>query len=146
MDALDLDLIEWSDPSPFSATGVHSGYRRNKGHLDSSLFDGGSGWVSRIEPGGFIIPHRDAGPYKRRYQIPIEPAGWFWSEATGWFQPTGRFDVQHWLPHAVVNTTNRPRIHLVVDSAVVAVEARQGFETYDWPDDMPDEVREVVHG
>jgi hypothetical protein len=73
-------------------------------------------WVSRIEPGGVIRPHIDAGPYRERWQVPIQPAGVMnGSEAVAGVP----FPVKHWEPHSVENTGGRPRIHLVIDRAVM---------------------------
>lgn len=73
---------------------------------------------AKLGPGGFIIPHRDAGPWWDRWHIPVEPAGWFWEDGErlepDWMVP---FRVRHWLPHAVWNDTDRERVHLIVDRA-----------------------------
>lgn len=71
---------------------------------------------ARLGPGGFIAPHIDAAPFWDRWHIPVEPAGWFWQDGEQ-FQPQHMvpFQVQHWLPHAVWNDTDRDRIHLIVD-------------------------------
>lgn len=72
-------------------------------------------WVSRIEPGGLIHPHIDAGPYRERWQVPIQPAGVMNGvEATAGVP----FRVEHWKPHSVENTSDRARIHLVIDRDV----------------------------
>ena len=73
-------------------------------------------WVSCIEPGGLVHPHIDAGPYRERWQVPIQPAGVMNGiEATAGVP----FRVEHWKPHSVENTGDRPRIHLVIDRNVV---------------------------
>lgn len=71
---------------------------------------------ARLGPGGFIIPHIDAAPFYDRWHIPVEPAGWFWQNGEK-FQPERMvpFQVQHWLPHAVWNDTDKDRIHLIID-------------------------------
>jgi hypothetical protein len=71
---------------------------------------------ARLGPGGFIVPHIDAAPFHDRWHIPVEPAGWFWQDGEQ-FQPQHMvpFQVQHWLPHAVWNDTDRDRIHLIID-------------------------------
>jgi hypothetical protein len=75
-----------------------------------------SAWVSRIEPGGLIHPHIDQGPYRERWQIPIQPAG----VMNGVEAVAGvPFRVNHWEPHSVENPTDRPRIHLVIDRDVI---------------------------
>jgi hypothetical protein len=73
-------------------------------------------WISRIEPGGVIHPHIDSGPYRERWQVPIQPAGLMnGAEATAGVP----FRVEHWLPHSVENTSDRARIHIVIDRAVL---------------------------
>ena len=76
-------------------------------------------WLSWIDPSGFIVPHRDAGPWRERWQVPIAAAGSFTMGET--FVPTDgqAFRVTHWEWHSVSNLTDRPRIHLVIDRDVV---------------------------
>lgn len=123
----------WSLPSTFAATAVHHGYRR------VVLVDSGrwlpeadpfafvldvfepvhAAWLSWIDPGGFIVSHRDAGPWRERWQVPIAAAGSFtMGEA---FVPTdgSAFAVRHWEWHSVTNDSDRPRIHLVIDRDVI---------------------------
>lgn len=75
-----------------------------------------SAWVSRVEPGGLIHRHADAGPYRERWQVPIQPAGMMnGAEAVAGVP----FRVEQWEPHSVENATDRPRIHLVIDRDVM---------------------------
>lgn len=75
-----------------------------------------SAWVSCIEPGGLIHPHIDQGPYRERWQVPIQPAGLMnGAEAVAGVP----FRVKQWEPHSVENTTDRSRIHLVIDRDVM---------------------------
>lgn len=120
----------WSLASTFHDTGVHHGYRRvvlvsagqRQPHAElfgfvlDELAPVWDAWLSWIEPGGFIVPHCDAGPWWERWQVPIAAAG-DWHTESGDFTPrTGEaFPVQHWEPHAVTNRGDTPRIHLVVD-------------------------------
>lgn len=117
----------WSRPSTFEATGVHHGYRRvvvvEGGRLVEPCFRDViadfdpvfSAWVSWIAPGGYIVPHIDAGPYRERWQLPISTAG----TMNGVEAVNGTpFKVRHWEPHRVDNPTDRPRIHLVIDRDV----------------------------
>ncbi len=75
-----------------------------------------SAWVSRIEPGGLIHRHTDAGPYRERWQVPIQPAGVMNGREAVAGVP---FRVKHWEPHSVENPTDRARIHLVIDRDVI---------------------------
>lgn len=140
--------VEWSEPSTFDQTEVHHGYRRNKGHLPALYDEWGTQdlWLSWIDPGGYILPHRDAGPYRRRIQIPIRPSGYMWTEADGWTHHTSRFEVPHWGPHAVVNPGPGPRVHLVVDLPETVNDSHWPFETYGWPIGAPDDVKEILYG
>lgn len=155
----DLDG-SWSLPSVYAETGVHHGYRRivlvNATHrlpaaepfgvvLDAfaPVFEA---WLSWIGPGGFIRPHRDAGPWRERWQVPIQAAGEF--RATEAFVPVdGRaFPVEHWKPHAVINTTDQPRIHVVIDRDMWIDHTRAAFALFPIPDDMTDLVERSLDG
>jgi len=73
-------------------------------------------WIARVPAGGFIGTHIDQGPYHERWHVPIHPAGTF----DGREVHAGiSFPVQHWKPHRVDNTTDRDRIHLVIDRDVL---------------------------
>lgn len=145
----------WSLPSTYAETGVHHGYRRvvlvsaGQPQPHAERFKGvfeamapvREAWLSRIEPGGFIAPHRDAGPWRERWQIPINAAGdWCGADI---FTPTDgcAFRVEHWAPHAVVNPTDRPRIHIVIDRDVWLDRTAEPFAVYPIPDEMTDLVR-----
>ncbi len=73
---------------------------------------------ARVDPGGFISPHIDAGPYWERWHFPVQPSGWFWEETRGHFQPVEPFTVRHWESHAVYNDGDMSRIHFIVDRAI----------------------------
>jgi hypothetical protein len=136
---------------------VHHGYRRivlvEAGHLRpeaapwrfvlDELAPAHTAWLSWIEPGGFIVPHRDAGPWRERWQVPIQAAGDFHAGET--FTPAdgGAFRVTHWREHAVTNRTGRPRIHLVVDRDVWLDEPALPFEVFAVPESMADLVSAV---
>lgn len=123
----------WSLPSTFADTRVHHGYRRVVlveagrrrpeaepfGFVLDALAPVHGAWLSWIDPGGFIRPHRDAGPWRERWQVPIQAAGDF--HAVDTFTPADgvAFQVTHWERHSVTNDTDRPRIHLVVDRDVL---------------------------
>lgn len=125
----------WSLPSLFEVTRVHHGYRRVTlpdlagpfAEVLSVFAPIRDAWVSWIDPGGFIAPHRDGGPYYDRWQVPIRTAGWteqaMAEEATNGVP----FRVRHWLTHSVRNPTGEPRIHLVIDRDVIVNPARDAF-------------------
>ncbi len=77
------DTRGWSKPSTIDATGVHHGYQQITLHPHDRLFQWLNSdhqpikraWLSRILPGGYVLPHRDASPYLERWQIPVIPAG-----------------------------------------------------------------------
>lgn len=97
-------------------------------------------WLSWIDPGGFIIPHRDAGPWRERWQVPILAAGEFHADETTVPIDGRAFPVTHWRPHAVTNRTDHPRIHLVLDRDVWLDEPHAPFALFPVPDDMTDLV------
>jgi hypothetical protein len=146
-EALDtIPLSAWSLPSSFVATGAHQGYRSLElpggGWFDFVLEQFAPvyvAWGSWIEPGGFIVPHVDAGPYRERWQVPIITSGEFDDHDQ---QPGVPFRVEHWLPHSVWNTGAGPRIHLVIDRDVVANDTRAAFRTFP----IPPERKEFVYG
>lgn len=118
----------WSLPSSFATTGVHHGYRRAA--LDeirepfawvlNEFHPVCNAWLSWIDPGGYIVSHRDGAPWYERWQVPIEVAGSLAHEGAAHpAHPGVPFPVRHWLPHSVTNPTDRPRIHLVIDRDVV---------------------------
>ena len=145
----------WSLPSTYADTRVHHGYRRvvlvSAGQLWpyapyfqfvlDHLAPIREAWLSRIEPGGFIAPHRDAGPWRERWQVPINAAGDWCAGET--FTPADgvAFRVEHWAPHAVVNRTDRARIHLVVDRDIHIPRPAEPFELFPVPNEMTDLVR-----
>lgn len=87
-------------------------------------------WFAKIDPGGFVAPHIDTGPYMQRWHFPVKPAGFFWQDGETW-EMDRAFMVKHWLPHAVWNPTDRPRIHLMVERDIT-------------PPDAPTEVGQLV--
>lgn len=120
----------WGELSTLEQSGTHDGYRTlpliqpdgpqpQAGAFRFVLADFQpvyQAWLSWLEPGGYILPHVDAGPYRERWQVPIHPAG----ELGGSEAQAGvAFRVEHWEPHSVTNTTDRPRVHIVIDRDVV---------------------------
>lgn len=142
----------WSLASTYKDTDVHHGYRRvvlvSAGQLKpyADLF--GFVWdamhpvwdvtLSRLESGGFIAPHRDAAPWRERWQVPIVASGlWRGREPN---RAGHAFRVEHWEPHSVTNYGPGPRIHIVIDRDVSIERDPLPFETFPIPDDMADLV------
>lgn len=144
----------WSLPSAFADTHVHHGYRRvvlvSAGRLQPPYADlfgfvwdklapVWDAWLSWIDPGGFIVPHRDGGPWRERWQVPIDPSGqWHYAESSFTPRAGEAFTVRHWEPHAVVNCGDTPRIHLVVDRDIRLDRQPLPFRTFPVPEDMAD--------
>lgn len=160
-EAVDVDRLraaleyadgQWSLPSKYAQNGVHHGravvalvshaYRKHDlaRHFDfvlsrfAPVYDAYLSWLA---PGGFIASHRDEGPYLERWQVPIHAAGRFDDDRPVDGVP---FRVYHWQRHAVWNTTDRPRIHLVIDRNIPVDVPSQPYERF--PD--PDEFRSLI--
>ena len=132
-----LDTIDWSNPSTYAETGVHHGYATAKMILPPG--DWGlepnpepveKAWWAKLDPGGFIVPHIDAGPWVERWHYPESGAGRV--RQSGWpgrvgpwtvTAPSIPYRMNHHLPHAVWNDGDEPRIILIVE--------------YDFPVDQP---------
>lgn len=150
----------WSLPSSYAVTGVHHGYRQvtlaRPGYTcpEAAPFafvlerfaPVREAWLSWIAPGGFIRPHRDAGPWWERWQVPIAAAGAFRGDGDTVPVDGVPFPVEHWNPHAVINDTDRSRIHLVIDRAVRLPLPARPFHLFPVPDDMADLVDRSLHG
>lgn len=134
------DAGAWSLPSTFDATSVHHGYRRivvvDAGRLLVESFRSvidrfapvHSAWLSCIDPGGFVIAHRDASPWLERWHVPIEAAGTLETAGHAYQAEDGvPFQVRQWETHSVWNPTERARIHLVIDREVLAREGSAPF-------------------
>ena len=78
-----------------------------------------SAWLSWIDPGGFIVVHRDGGPYRERWQVPIATAGSMTQGEAEVATDGLSFRVRQWEPHSVDNPTDRPRVHIVIDRDIV---------------------------
>lgn len=141
-------------------TGVHHGYRRivlvSGSHAQplaeafrfvlDAFTPVAESWLSWIDPGGFIVPHRDAGPWHERWQVPIRAAGRFHEDRTHIPADGEAFPVRHWEPHAVVNDTERPRIHLVIDRDVWLTHSAEPFALFPIPPDIAALVERTLHG
>lgn len=140
-----VDPSSWSLPSTYDGTGVHEGYRRvvlvDHGRRLAAADPWGfvldefapvrDSWLSWIRPGGFIVSHRDAGPWHERWQVPICAAGTF-TQAGVTFTPTAGvpFQVTHWEPHRVDNPDGPNRVHLVVDRQIVLDRPAEPFALF----------------
>ena len=116
---------EWTDPSQYDIHGVAHGRSTARlpkvppdlltQYVDPPIHNA---WFAKLDPGGFVIPHIDGGVYRERWHIPLQPAGFFWEDGRTWEITHEPFQVRHWLPHAVWNPTDRPRIHLMIERDV----------------------------
>lgn len=134
----------WSLPSDITGNGVHHGYRRlvlvGAGVREPAAAAFGfvldafdpvhTSWISWIDPGGYIRRHRDAGPWRERWQVPIVAAGEFHADESTRPADGVAFRVEHWKGHSVTNDTDRPRIHLIVDRDVWVDLPPLPFELY----------------
>lgn len=131
--------VTLSNPSTFAVTGVHHGYRQatlaahgrikiaNLVWLLEPFAPVWDAWLSWIEPGGFILCHRDAGPHRQRWQLPINGNGTLNGEAAESGVP---FRVHHHDWHSVANHDNAPRIVVVIDRDVIEHPERSPFELH----------------
>ena len=116
--------IKWGNPVTFEQHGI--AHLRTVSAEDSSQVALQLGvdppiqrcFWAKLEPGGFIAPHIDAGPYWDRWHVPVQPAGVFWQNGVEIHpEPFEPFRVKHWENHAVWNDTDVVRVHLIVDRA-----------------------------
>jgi hypothetical protein len=122
--------LHWSAPSTLEATGAHHGYRQvtiaaggrlalpDLAELLEPYVPVWDAWLSWIEPGGFILPHIDGGPYRERWQQTLDGDPYL---------------VEHWNAHEVRNDSNVPRIRLVVDRDTIVHPAPIRFRLVDGP-------------
>jgi hypothetical protein len=134
--------VTYSAPSLVAENGTHEGYQtqslvmRGKHMVGSERhvkYLEGAYWavLSRLAPGGYLLPHRDKGPYYTRTHIPLEPAGWYWDELGGAqrFDVVGQsYRVNHHRAHAVWNDSDTYRTTLVIDRE--PVEGNGSFKSY----------------
>lgn len=131
-----LDGTKWSAPSDVRLTRAHHLYRQASDVDDLARFKWvlsefapvKVAWLSWIEPGGFVVPHKDGGPYMERWQVPIQTSGRFVQDGELLGQVAGvPFRVEQWRPHEVVNDGDRPRVHLVIDRDILANDSSAPF-------------------
>lgn len=127
----------WSPPSNYADNHVHHRYSRcplvdaGTWRPEAEAFrpwlgayDVHDAWLSRIQPGGYIVPHTDRSRWRERWHIPIQAAGWMilgcgypYGDTEAVFDEVGMpLRVEHWLPHAVENQDDHDRIHLIIDT------------------------------
>ena len=103
---------------------VHHGYSTAKADLFDvtrrwdQTDDAVKAWWTRLDPGGFIVPHIDQGPWQERWHFPSSGAGYIWQESDedGALYPRhSSYAVKHWQPHAVWNPFDEPRVILIVE-------------------------------
>ncbi len=125
----DTDSVVWSKPSTYSeGTGVHHGYSTAKADARSEWSvdiaargEVSSVWYAKLDPGGFIVPHVDQGPWVERWHYPISGQGYVWQEwefnSPTLVSPsqTIPYRMNHHKPHAVWNPYDEPRIILIVE-------------------------------
>ena len=136
---VDSDTVAWSKPSTYSeGTGVHHGYATAPAPEEALPYPDQGGqpgyrlarvsklWYAKLNPGGFIVPHVDQGPWMERWHYPISGQGSVWQEWDGNGSATlrhivsvgellGAYRMNHHKPHAVYNRFDEPRIILIVE-------------------------------
>jgi Aspartyl/Asparaginyl beta-hydroxylase len=147
-----LPVSAWSLPSNYADTGVHHKYQtmgiRSYGVWSAEETFAAvvdyfepirSVSITKLNPGGFIIPHTDGTPHYERWQIPIRVAGSFENYEMEIGVP---FLVHHWKVHSVWNPTKKPRIHLLIDRDIPLLHYSVTFMKY--PELIPDRYKEMV--
>ena len=128
------DTLTWSKPSTYtSGTGVHHGYSTAKASQESLPYPDqraqrwpNLAWYTKLDPGGFIVPHVDQGPWMERWHYPISGQGSVWQDWDDDGTNTlrlmvsvdelfGAYRMNHHKPHAVYNRFDEPRIVLIVE-------------------------------
>lgn len=132
-----LDTIAWSNPSTYgTGTGVHHGYATAPGDVPGpdeityyavqDIGNAKNAWYAKLDPGGFIVPHVDQGPWVERWHYPISGQGSVWQDWDDNGTATlrhivsvgelmGAYRMNHHKPHAVYNPFTEPRIILIVE-------------------------------
>ncbi len=123
-----LDTLVWSEPSTYTeGTRVHHGYSTAPAPGEALPYPDQGGqpgyrnarveklWYAKLDPGGFIIPHVDKGPWRERWHYPISGQGSVWQKDIGTIQSHDPYRMNHHKPHAVYNPFDEPRIVLIVE-------------------------------
>ncbi len=130
-----LDMLTWSKSSTYSeGTGVHHGYSTRLAEVPSpdevTYYAGRGGvdatkaWYAKLDPGGFIVPHIDQGPWRERWHYLISGKGYVWQEwaVDNWRRGIAQivvndesYQMNHHRPHAVWNPCDEPRVILIVE-------------------------------
>lgn len=120
----------YSQPSVYDgpAGRVHHGYSTAKADplaSPNNIFASGAepvnAWYAKLEPGGFIVPHVDQGPWLERWHYPISGVGYVWQdwdddgETYRMHRYTNPYRMNHHRPHAVWNPYDEPRVILIVE-------------------------------
>lgn len=125
----------YSQPSVYGgpAGRVHHGYSTAQTDLVNAGQEVGTlqgprlvtnAWYAKLEPGGFIVPHIDQGPWLERWHYPQSGQGFVWQEwaVDHWRSgiaevavPENPYRMNHHRPHAVWNPHNEPRVVLIVE-------------------------------
>lgn len=145
-------MPDWTAPSTLEKNSVHHGYATAKADTQEVLSIVGAnggipfrGWYGKLDPGGFVLPHSDAGPWVERWHFPIQPAGYVWQEDEGIIEsPIDPFRIAHHRPHAVWNPHHIARIHLMVEYKNVIDEPYHVLEMFDPLPEMKALVEAVV--
>jgi hypothetical protein len=92
--------------------------------------------IVRFKPKGFIAPHIDEGAYADHYErfhlvLDSDPGNHFMVESEkgkGSFvhmQPDCLYWFNHKKKHSVVNFSDRPRLHMIIDAVVPALKRKR---------------------
>ena len=150
-------MPDWSLPSTYTTgTGVHHGYATAKATSLQVLSvvgpNGGipvKGWYARLDPGGFILPHTDQGPWVERWHYPVSGRGYVWAE---WddgkrhitLRYYDQYRMNHHKPHAVWNPYAEPRVVLIVEYDNAIDEPYRDLEVFDPLPEMVDLVQNAT--
>ena len=119
----------YSQPSVYDgpAGRVHHGYSTAKADEITVPLDLSkplrSAWYAKLDPGGFIVPHVDQGPWIERWHYPISGKGYVWQYedvpkvgSVGLIRRASEpYRMNHHRPHAVWNPDDDPRVVLIVE-------------------------------
>ncbi len=154
-------MPDWSLPSTLEATSVHHGYATAKAPQEALPYPDQGGlpgyrlarvaklWYAKLDPGGFILPHTDQGPWVERWHYPISGRGYVWGEWEGrksyitlrYYDP---YRMNHHRPHAVWNPYDEPRVILIVEYDNPIDESTRDLEVFDPLPEMADLVQNAT--